>query len=364
MQFVDLKRQYRHYQTRIDRAISRVLERSQFINGPEVGQLEEALGQYVGREAIAVGSGTEALQISLMSLGIGAGDEVIPTPFTWISPAESIALVGAKPVFVDIEPDTFNIDSAKIERVITSKTKAIIPVSLFGQMADYPVINQMAKKHGIAVIEDAAQSFGAEQEGVKSGGATPLAITSFFPAKPLGCYGDGGCVFAESGEVAERVRAIRNHGSSKRCQHTCLGMTGRLDTMQAAVLLAKWPDFEQELEERRRLAAQYNEALQGVCTVPIVKLGNAHIYAQYTICTPKRDALVEALGKAEIPYGIYYPTPLYKQPVFDYLGYHAEDFPNSEAASCDVISLPLHPWLSEEEQESIIAVVRQVCREN
>ncbi len=361
MQFVDLRRQYKHYKSRIDQAIQRVLDRTQFIGGPEVEALEVALGGYVGREAIGVGSGTEALQISLMALGVGPGDEVITSPFSWISPAESIALVGAKPVFVDIDPDTFTLDPGRVAAAITPKTKAIIPVSLFGQMADYSAIREFAGD--IPVIEDAAQSFGAEWNGVKSCGATELAITSFHPAKPLGCYGDGGCVFVRDREMADKIRAIRNHGSRDPYQHELVGMTGRLDTLQAAVLLAKWPEFEQELAERKKLAGRYDAALAGSCSTPVIGEGNTHTYAQYTIRSPKRDAIAKALTGGEIPFGIYYRKPLYKQPVFAHLGCQEADFPASEAASHEVLSLPLHPWLTDQEQDTIITIVRRACED-
>ncbi|MGE3954092.1 MAG: DegT/DnrJ/EryC1/StrS family aminotransferase [Parachlamydiales bacterium] len=359
MQFVDLRRQYHQYKSRIDLAVQRVLDGAQYINGPEVEELEGILKGYVGAHAVAVGSGTEALQMALMALGIGQGDEVITTPFTWISPAEAIALVGATPVFVDIEPDTFNLDPSKVAKAITSKTKAIIAVSLFGQMADFKGITEAAA--GLPVIEDGAQSFGAEQNGIKSGAITDLAITSFFPAKPFGCYGDGGALFVRDQEVAQKMRAIRNHGCKSPYHHEFVGMTGRLDTLQAAILLAKWPDFERELEARRQVAARYDLALSDVCTTPPIRKGNTSTYAQYTIRTAKRQEVAEALAGAQIPYGIYYAKPLYRQPVFARLGCAEGDFSVTERACQEVISLPMHPWLSAEEQDRVIEVVRRVC---
>lgn len=359
MQFIDLQQQYRRYQAEIDAAIRIVLDHGQYIMGPEISALEAALARYVGvNHAIAVASGTDSLEIALRALDIGLGDEVITVPFTWISSVEVIGLVGAKPVFVDIRADDFNLDPDLLEAAITPRTKAILPVSLFGQMPDYHRINTIAARHGIAVIEDAAQSFGATQHGRRSGSVTSIGSTSFFPAKPLGCFGDGGALFSSDDRLAEKMRAIRTHGGLKRHHHPYLGMNGRLDTLQAAILLAKLPHFPDETEARGRIGARYTSLLAGCCTVPTVSPGNTHVYAQYTIRVPNRDHLGEALKKLGIPTAVYYPKCVHEQPVFQSLGYRLGSFPVSEAASRDVISLPMHPFLTEPEQDRVIAAVR------
>ena len=359
MQFIDLQQQYRRYQTEIDASIRRVLEHGQYIMGPEIGELEAALARYVGvNHAIAVASGTDSLEIALRALDIGPGDEVITVPFTWISSAEVIGLVGAKPVFVDVRADDYNLDPDLLEAAITPQTKAILPVSLFGQMPDYDRINAIATRHGIAVIEDAAQSFGATQRGRRSCSVTSIGSTSFFPAKPLGCFGDGGALFSSDDRLAEKMRAIRSHGGLKRHHHPYLGMNGRLDTLQAAILLAKLPHFPGETEARGRIGARYTSLLADICTVPTVSPGNTHVYAQYTIRVPNRDQLGEALKKQGIPTAVYYPKCVHEQPVFQPLGYRLGSFPVSEAASRQVISLPMHPFLTEPEQDRVIAAVR------
>jgi len=355
MHFVDLKSQYRRYQAEIDARLRRVLEHGQFILGPEIAELEEALARFVGvRHALTVASGTDSLEIALRALGIGPGDEVITVPFTWISTAEVIALVGARPVFVDIEPDTYNIAVEQIEAAITPRTRALLPVSLFGQMPDFDRINALAARHGLPVIEDAAQSFGATQRGRRSGGVTTIGSTSFFPAKPLGCYGDGGALFTNDEALAERMRAIRTHGGLERNHHPLLGMNGRFDTLQAAVLLAKLPHFEWELNVRRRLAARYTAALDGLCITPAVAPGNTHVYAQYTIRVPDRDAVAARLKAAGIPTAVYYPKCLHEQPVFAGLGHRPGDFPVAEQAAREVLSLPLHPFLEAADLDRIV----------
>jgi UDP-2-acetamido-2-deoxy-ribo-hexuluronate aminotransferase len=290
-------------------------------------------------------------------LGIGPGDEVITVPFTWISTAEAVALVGATPVFVDIEPDTYNINVGLIEAAITTRTKAILPVSLFGQMPDYDQINVIADKHGLAVIEDAAQSFGATQNGRHSCGATTIGSTSFFPAKPFGCYGDGGALFSTDDYLADTMRAIRNHGGLQRHHHPLVGMNGRFDSIQAAVLLAKLPHFEWEIQERARIGARYSKALESYFTVPKVVPGNTHVYAQYTIRLDDRDQAAEKLKSEGIPTAVYYPKCLHEQPVFASLGYKIGDFPEAEQAAKEVLSLPMHPFLSEEDQDRIVSVL-------
>ncbi len=358
MEFIDLKEQYRRYKSEIDDGIQRVLNHGSYVMGPEIAELEAALAAYVGvKHCITVASGTDSLEIALRALNIGPGDEVITVPFTWISTAEAIALVGAKPVFVDIEPISFNIAVDQIEAAITPNTKAIMPVSLFGQMPDYARINAIAKRHGLTVIEDAAQSFGATQHGIRSCGITAIGSTSFFPAKPFGCYGDGGALFSDDDDLAEKMRAIRNHGGLVRHHHTLVGMNGRFDTIQAAVLLAKLPNFAWEVQERSRIGERYSQALGACCVVPHVVTGNTHVYAQYTIRIQGRDQMAEKLKAAGIPSAIYYPKCLHEQPVFAGLGYKPGDFPESEKAANEVLSLPMHPFLSEEDQDRIISVL-------
>lgn len=359
MQFIDLKQQYQLLKPTIDAAIQRVLDHGNYIMGPEIPALEAALAEYVGvKHCITVASGTDSLEIALRAWDIGPGDEVITVPFTWISSAEAIALVGAKPVFVDIDPVDYNIDIAKIEAAITSQTKAIMPVSLFGQMPDFDAINAIAAKHGIPVLEDAAQSFGATQRGKKSCAVSSVGSTSFFPAKPFGCYGDGGAIFTDDDDLAEKMRAIRTHGGVKRHFHTLVGMNGRFDTIQAAILLAKLPTFPGEVAARERISARYSELLRDVCSIPEISPGNSHVYAQYTIRVPDRDSLGAKLKEAGIPFAVYYPKCLHEQPVFADLGYEWGDFPVAEKASREVISLPMHPFLSEAEQDSVVGAVK------
>lgn len=356
MEFIDLNTQYRKYQKAIDARMKTVLEHGQYIMGPEIAELESVLAEYVGvKHCITVASGTDSLEIALRALNIGAGDEVITVPFSWISTAEVIAAIGAKPVFVDIEPKTFNMNPDLLESVITKNTKVIIPVSLFGQMPNLERINEIAEKHDIAVIEDAAQSFGATRNGKRSCGATLISSTSFFPAKPLGCYGDGGALFTDDDQLAETMKAIRSHGGLKRHHHTHIGMNGRFDTLQAAVILGKWPHFENEVKARGEIGARYSELLKKNVEVPTILEGNTHVYAQYTIRVDekRRESIVEQMKEAGIPVGIYYPKCFHEQPVFEYLGYKYGDFPESERASREVISLPMHPFMSENEQIEI-----------
>lgn len=360
MEFIDLKSQYQKHKTAIDEGIHRVLEHGKFIMGPEISELETTLASYVGcKHAITVASGTDSLEIALRALEIGPGDEVITVPFTWISSAEAIALTGAKPVFIDIDPLDYNIDVTQIEAAITPKTKAIMPVGLFGQLPDFEIINAVAKHHHLAVLEDAAQSFGATQRGVKSCAISTIGSTSFFPAKPLGCYGDGGALFTDNDELADSMRAIRTHGGKQRHHHPLLGMNGRFDTLQAAIILAKFPDFAWEVSERGRIGARYSELLKDVCITPEVRAGNTHVYAQYTIRVPDRDALGKRLKESGIPTAVYYPKCLHEQPVFSALGYNYGDFPQAEKAAKEVISLPMHPFLGEKEQDKIVEAVKK-----
>lgn len=356
MEFIDLKTQYETYKEEIDRRMREVVDHGQFIMGPEIDELETTLADYVGvKHCITVASGTDSLEIALRALNIGPGDEVITVPFSWISTAEVIAAVGATPVFIDIEPDTFNMNPDLLEDAITEKTKAIMPVSLFGQMPDLERINDIANKHDIAVIEDAAQSFGATRNGKRSCGAALIGSTSFFPAKPLGCFGDGGALFTDDDELAETMKAIRSHGGGQRHHHTHIGMNGRFDTLQSAVILGKWPHFDGEVKARNRIGARYSELLKDHVTTPKVLEGNTHVYAQYTIRVDEheREDVVTNMKEAGIPVGIYYPKCFHEQPVFEYLGYSYGDFPESEKASKEVLSLPMHPFLSEGEISKI-----------
>ena len=363
MQFIDLQKQYRLYQSEIDAGIHKVLAHGQFIMGPEMVELETLLARYVGvRHCLTVASGTDSLEIALRALKIGPGDEVVTVPFTWISSAEVIGLVGATPVFVDNEPRTYNLDLEKLEAAITPRTKALMPVSLFGQMPDYARINAIAARHGLPVIEDAAQSFGATRNGARSCGVTLIGSTSFFPAKPFGCYGDGGALFTNDDAIAETMRAIRTHGGVQRHHHPLLGMNGRFDTLQAAVLLAKLPHFDAELKARAEIGARYSELLRSVCVVPEVEQGNTHVYAQYTIRLPNRDAVAAKLKEQGIPTAIYYPKCLHEQPVFASAGYKLGDFPVSEKAAREVLSLPMDPFLTEPEQDRVVAAVQAAVR--
>lgn len=366
MQFIDIKAIHTRSAARIDAAVAEVFAHGRYINGPEVYALEATLAEFLDTpgqpvHCVAVASGTMALEVALRALGIGPGDEVITTPFTWISSAETIALVGATPVFADIEADTYNIDPKEIEKAITPKTKAIIPVDLFGQMANYPALETVAAKHGLKIIEDAAQSFGAEQNGRKAGILGDVATTSFFPAKPLGGYGDGGAVFTQDAALAQAIRAVTNHGCKEREVHHILGTNGRCDSLQAAIIQAKFPNFrDEEIALRQKVGARYSEALQGEVSVPAIHPGNTHIYAQYTIRSNDRDGLGEALKAQDIPSAAYYRRPLHQQEVFAHLPSAQKNFPNTEQAAREVISLPIHPYLTEADQDRIIeAVIEQ-----
>lgn len=366
MEFIDLKAQYKAYQPEIDVAMAKVLAHGRFIMGPEVAELETKLAEYAGTKyCLSVASGTHSLEIALRALGIGPGDEVISVPFTWISTSEVISLVGAKPVWVDIDPVTFNMDVDKLGAAITPRTKAILPVSLFGQMAEYELIAEIAAAHGnIPVVEDGAQSFGATRNGSRSCSCknTTIASTSFFPAKPLGCYGDGGALFTNDEALYAKMKAIRTHGGERRHYHTHVGMNGRLDTLQAAVLLAKMPHFEDEVIARGRIGARYMELFNEVDGVvaPKVAEGNTSVYAQYTICVADRDGLGAKLKEKGIPTAQYYPKCLHEQPVFAPLGYKWGDFPEAEKASREVLSLPMSPFLTETDQDMVVSSIKEI----
>jgi UDP-2-acetamido-2-deoxy-ribo-hexuluronate aminotransferase len=356
----NLKAQYARLKDPINARIQKVLEHGQYIMGPEVAELEERLARFVGaKHCVGVCDGTTAMMIAMMALQVRPGDEIITTPFTFIATGEMIALMGAKPVFVDIDPETYNLDPAAIERAITPRTRAILPVSLYGQCADYDAINAIAAKHGLAVIEDGAQSFGATYKGRRSLGLTTIGTTSFFPTKPLGCYGDGGACFTDDDALAQRMAQIRVHGQSKRYYHPIIGMNGRLDTLQAAILLAKLDTLEEELAARSRIGARYSERLAGVVKTPKVAPGNTHVYAQYTILVENRDAVQARLKEQGIPTAVHYPVPLNMQPAFASLGQGEGAFPKSDHAAKRVMSLPMDAFLDDAAQDRVVAAVRE-----
>lgn len=350
MKFIDLNQQYHNLKASIDARIQVVLDHGQYIMGPEVAELEEHLAELVGaKHCIAVSSGTTALQVALMAIDIQPGDEVITTPFSFFATAETIILLGAKPVFVDIDPKTYNIDPALIESAITSCTKAIIPVSLYGQCADLDPINAIAAKHGLTVIEDAAQSLGATYHGRHSCGLSTIATTSFFPSKPLGCYGDGGACFTHDDKLAHKMKSLRHHGEEGRYHHTSIGINARFDSIQAAVLLAKLDVFKEELAQRQQVAKWYDHHLKGQIITPYIEPFNVSAYAQYTIQLDDRDEIRLALKELGIPTAIHYPIPLNKQPIMSRYLDSSQEFPISEATSERVLSLPFHPYLTEQD---------------
>ena len=358
IEFIDLKAQQQKILPELERRMKVVLQHGRYIMGPEIQELEEKLAAYVGvNHCIAVASGTDALLISLMALGIGAGDEVITTPFTFIATGETIALLGAKPVFADIDRRTYNLDSLLLEAAITPKTRAILPVSLFGQCADLDSINAVAAKHGIPVIEDACQSFGATHRGRKSCALSTVGCTSFFPSKPLGSYGDGGACFTDNDELATKMRQIRVHGQDRRYHHALLGINGRMDTLQAAILLAKLEVFASEVKARNLLGARYSELLRDTVVTPYVEPHNTSVYAQYTVQVDHRDAVREMLRVEGIPTAIHYPVPLHLQPVFAGLNLPEGSFPVAESAAKRVLSLPMHPYLTGDELIRITSVL-------
>jgi UDP-2-acetamido-2-deoxy-ribo-hexuluronate aminotransferase len=356
--FIDLKTQYENLRPEIQERINRVLEHGQYIMGPEVRELEEKLEAYTGaKHCITVSSGTEALLISLMALGIKPGDEIITTPFTFVATAEVIVLLGAKPVFVDIEPDTCNIDATKIEAAITPQTRAIMPVSLYGQPADMDEINAIAAKHNLYVIEDAAQSFGAEYKGRKSCNLSTIGCTSFFPSKPLGCYGDGGAIFTSNDAIAQACREIRVHGQSKRYVHTRIGVGGRMDTLQCAIVLAKLERFEWEVEQRMQIGATYNHLMDeaGIARVQ-QRPDRTSVFAQYTVFMEEREKVQEKLKSASIPTAVHYPIPLNEQPAYTHLS-GVEGTPNASSAARRVMSLPMSADLLSEVQKKISSLL-------
>lgn len=369
MQFIDLKAQYERIREPLNARIQKVLEHGQYILGPETVELEKRLAEFVGaKHCIAASSGTDTLLIALMALDIGPGDEVITSPFTFIATGEMIALAGATPVFVDIDPRTYNIDPAKIEQAITPRTKAIMPVSLYGQCPDFDAINAIARKHRLPVIEDAAQSFGAYYKGKASCALSEIGSTSFFPSKPLGAYGDGGALFTNDDRLAKLMSEIRVHGQDRRYHHPRLGINGRLDTLQAAVLLAKMDIFEEEVTLRGRIGERYTALIEDAfgnvsdekhrVTTPAIAPDCTSVYAQYTIEVADRPKVEREMKARSIPTAVHYPVPLHVQPVFANLKQGEGRFPVAEAAAARVISLPMHPYLTEEQQVAVVKALK------
>lgn len=358
MEFIDLKAQYAILREKIDTRIHSVLAHGQFIMGPEVAELEQRLAARAGaKHCVACSSGTDALLIALMALGVGPGDEVVTTPFTFVATVETIALLGATPVFVDIDPRTYNLDPSRLDAAITPRTKAVVPVSLYGQCAEMDAIDAIAAKHGIAVIEDGAQSFGATYKGRQSCNLSTIGCTSFFPSKPLGCYGDGGACFTNDDALATGMRQIRVHGQDRRYHHPRVGINGRIDTIQAAVLLAKLEAFENEIELRAQVAATYTRRLHDVVVTPYIESHNTSVYAQYTIQVEDRQGFQEHLNAAGVPTAVHYPVPLHLQPAFAVSKYGRGSFPLAESAADHVVSLPMHPYMSAEDQQKVVAAV-------
>lgn len=360
MEFIDLKSQYQRLKPQIDAAIQRVLDHGQFILGPEVAELEEKLAAYTGAKyCISVANGTDALQIALMALGVGPGDEVITPGFTYIATAETVALLRARPVYVDIDARTYNLDPALLEAAITPRSKAIIPVSLYGQCADFDAINAIAARHGIPVIEDAAQSFGASYKGSKSCNLSTIACASFFPSKPLGCYGDGGAIFTSDDELAKVIRQTARHGQDRRYHHVRVGVNSRLDTMQAAILLPKLAILDEELSQRQQVAQAYTRLLNdsGISSTPHIESHNMSAWAQYTIRVQGRDAVQERLSKSGIPTAVHYPIPLNKQPA---VRDASVSLPVGDCVSSEVMSLPMSPGLSAADQAAVVAALAEI----
>jgi len=360
--FIDLKAQYETLKSEIDQAIHKVLDHGQFILGPEVQECEAALARFVGsNHAITCASGTDAAVMALMALGIGPGDEVIVPAFSFIATAESVVLAGATPVFVDIEADTWNLDTQLLENVLTKKTKAIMPVSLYGQIPDMDAINAFAKTHKLAVIEDAAQSFGATYNGKKSCNLSTIGVTSFFPAKPLGCYGDGGAIFTNDDSLAKDLKKIRVHGSDVRYYHDLIGVNGRLDTIQCAILTPKLSKFPWELQQRERLAQQYNKAFAPLSAkgvrLPVVRKGRTSAWAQYTLEVPDRDQFQKRLDELGVPTAVHYPRTMSDQPAYEKFKRPDSKLSVSERAAMHVVSLPMHPYMSDSDKDRVIESV-------
>jgi UDP-2-acetamido-2-deoxy-ribo-hexuluronate aminotransferase len=365
IQFIDLKAQYQALKNSIDTRIHKVLDHGQYIMGPEVAELEQKLAAYTGAKyCITVASGTEALLIALMALGIKPGDEIITTPFTFVATAEVIVLLGAVPVFVDIEPDTCNIDASKVEAAITHKTRAIMPVSLYGQPADMDEINAIAARHGLAVIEDAAQSFGAEYKGKKSCNLSTIGCTSFFPSKPLGCYGDGGAIFTSNDDLVKVMREIRVHGQEKRYVHTRIGVGGRMDTLQCAVVLAKLERFDWEVKQRLKIGKRYNELLAGKVPVVTQRTDRTSVFAQFTVLVDHREQVMEHLKVNGIPTAVHYPVPLHIQPAYRDLCCVSVSVAYAEQMAGRVMSLPMSADMTESVLNEIVTILSSVKTPN
>ncbi len=360
--FIDLNAQYRALEKQINKRIQTVLEHGRYIMGPEVSELEEKLSAYTdAKHCITVASGTEALLISLMALGIKPGDEVITTPFTFVATAEVIVLLGAIPVFIDVESDTGNIDANLIESKITNKTKAIMPVSLYGQPADMDEINAIGLEHNLPIIDDAAQSFGATYKTKKSCNLATISCTSFFPSKPLGCYGDGGAIFTNDDGIAQACREIRVHGQSKRYHHTRIGVGGRMDTIQCAIVLAKLERFDWEVEQRLEIGERYNQLLDHANIKRIQQREDRmSVFAQYTILIKDRDKVVNHLKESGIPTAVHYPVPLNQQPAYiEVDSKRATKTSIAERLSARVLSLPMGPDLDASTQRRIVEIIRR-----
>jgi len=367
MQFIDLSAQQKRIRERIETNIKKVLDHGRYINGPEIKELEEKLAGYVGvKYAAGVSSGTDALLIVLKALGIGPGDAVLTSTFTFIATAEVIQLLGATPVFVDIDRCTFNMDVTGLENTITGvlkegklRPKAVIPVDLFGQPADYEEINKIADKHNLIVLEDAAQSFGASYKGRKACSLAAVGTTSFFPAKPLGCYGDGGMIFTDRRLLFETILSLRNHGQGRdKYDNVRVGFNGRLDTIQAAILLAKYEILDEEIAHRQEVAKRYNEGLKNIVEIPFIKGDAISAWAQYSVMHSMRDTIIQKINSDGIPTAVYYPKPLHLQGAFSTFGYQTGDFPVAERVSKEIFSLPMHPYLEVKDQERIVESVK------
>ena len=364
MQFIDLKKQYSLIENDILISIRNVLNHGQYIMGPEITKLEQQLADFIGvKHAIVNSSGTDALLMALMALDIQPGDEVITSPFSFFATSEVISLCQAKSIFVDIDPLTYTIDTSKLEAAITSKTKAIMPVSLYGQCSNHDEINIIAEKYGISVIEDAAQSFGATYKGSYSCALSTIGCTSFFPSKPLGGYGDSGACFTNDDDIAQKLIEIRVHGQNARYCHNRIGINGRMDTIQAAVLIEKLKLFPDEIIMRQKIAQAYDQMLSSLVKTPFIHKYNTSVYAQYTIEVDNRNSFQKAMQASGIPTAVHYPVPLHQQTAMAYLGYEIGDFPHAEQASLRVISLPMHPYLNEFEQMKVVAAVKNALVE-
>jgi UDP-2-acetamido-2-deoxy-ribo-hexuluronate aminotransferase len=357
--FINLNNQYKKYKSEIDAEIQETLNDSSYIMGPKVEKLERNLSSYINsKNAITCSSGTDALIVALMVVGIKPDDEVITTPFTFIATAEAIAFLGARPVFVDIDEKTYNIDAKKIENSITKKTKVILPVSIFGQVSDMDSISKIAKKYNLKVIEDAAQSFGSTYKSSSSCNLSDIACTSFFPAKPLGCYGDGGAIFTNNNELALQMKIILNHGQTKQYTHSRVGINGRLDAIQAGILNVKLHHYDEEIKNRNKIADKYSTNLQNVI-IPHIEKHNSSVWAQYCIRVKNRKKVLKKCFDMGVPTGVYYPIPLHLQKVFQYLKYKKGDFPIAEAISNDIMALPMSAFLKQNEQDYVIEIINK-----